>query len=482
MKSLKRVLRLLQLHQMFHSQHLLLASHSTPSSRTVGTLALRQLSFFRGLPSMLRRHMAAIRLGAAPERTSSTSCSIVSGSSCATRTRRSPTRRSRGRRPSTARGPSRPRRPGPPRPAIRPSARRPGSTSPRRSGRSGQPARQQGPLRRVQVTPLHVHRHHPRRHVGPALQLKDLRHRHRRPRTPGPRFRPSINWSPLTTTASRRPLTRMSSTSSSNSRPDMTGNTAPAGWTRYRLPPISTSSSCASTWNGPRAERTTRARQGPTGSATTRIRGVSATRPRRVGSAFRVGRPNITDDPPGVELCRTARPAGSGPRREGCALDDPAMSCGVGSDRRSPATRQRRSGSSLAGRPRLAGSRSRTIARAASCGLQAQRGCGRCRSRRAARVCGRDDLLPRLDEHGDRLGRGHEPRAVEGPVQGGVAVEVRLRLDTGREVVLTWTSSTPAVSRMPRCRSGDCGPSVFEARAQAEMADRKRSGSFLQGG
>ena len=31
------------------------------------------------------------------------------------------------------------------------------------------------PLRRIQMTPAHVHRHHPRRHVGPALQLADLR-------------------------------------------------------------------------------------------------------------------------------------------------------------------------------------------------------------------------------------------------------------------------------------------------------------------
>ena len=36
-----------------------------------------------------------------------------------------------------------------------------------------QPARHQGPPRRVQVALVHVHRHHPRRHVGPALQLPD---------------------------------------------------------------------------------------------------------------------------------------------------------------------------------------------------------------------------------------------------------------------------------------------------------------------
>ena len=62
------------------------------------------------------------------------------------------------------------------------------------------------------------------------------------------------------------------------------------------------------------------------------------------------------------------------------------------------------------------------------------------------------------------------------------AGEVRLRLDIGREVVLTLTASTPAVSRAPRCRSGDCGPSVFETRAQVEMADRKRSGYSSRGG
>ena len=91
-------------------------------------------------------------------------------------------------------------------------------------------------------------------------------------------------------------------------------------------------------------------------------------------------------------------------------------------------------------------------------------------------------LLPRLEEHGDQLGRGHELRAAEDPAQDGVAVEVRLRLDTGREVVPTLTASTSAVSRTSRCRSSDCEPSVFEDLAQAEMADRKRSGSFLQGG
>ena len=60
----------------------------------------------------------------------------------ATRTRRPPTPRRRARRLSTARGHSRPRPPGPPRPATRPSSRRPGSTSPRRSVRTaGSPAR-----------------------------------------------------------------------------------------------------------------------------------------------------------------------------------------------------------------------------------------------------------------------------------------------------------------------------------------------------
>ena len=63
MKSSKRMFRLLQLHQISHLQPLLPASHSTPPSRTVRTLALRQLSFFRGLPSMPRRHMAVLRLG-----------------------------------------------------------------------------------------------------------------------------------------------------------------------------------------------------------------------------------------------------------------------------------------------------------------------------------------------------------------------------------------------------------------------------------
>ena len=60
----------------------------------------------------------------------------------ATRTRRPPTPRRRARRLSTARGHSRPRPPGLPRPATRPSSRRPGSTSPRRSVRTaGSPAR-----------------------------------------------------------------------------------------------------------------------------------------------------------------------------------------------------------------------------------------------------------------------------------------------------------------------------------------------------
>jgi len=69
-------------------------------------------------------------------------------------------------------------------------------------------------------------------------------------------------------------------------------------------------------------------------------------------------------------------------------------------------------------------------------------------------------LLLRLDEHGDQLGRGHELPAAEDPARGGVAV--RLRLGTGREVVLTLTASAPAVSRAPRCKCSDCEPSVFE--------------------
>ena len=55
------------------------------------------------------------------------------------------------------------------------------------------------------------------------------------------------------------------------------------------------------------------------------------------------------------------------------------------------------------------------------------------------------------------------------PAQGGVAVEDRLRLDTGREVVLTLTASMPAVSRVSLYRSGDCEPSVFETRAQVDV-------------
>ena len=132
----------------------------------------------------------------------------------------------------------------------------------------------------VQVTPVHVHRHLPRRHVGPALQLADLGD-DTGSRAGPDRFRLPISRSPLTTTGSRGPLTRTSPTSSSNSRPDMTGNTAAAGWTRYRLPPI------------------------------------SATRLRRVGAAVD---PSTTFR---VELVRTSRLAGSRSRTIA-----PAASCG----------------------------------------------------------------------------------------------------------------------------------------------------------
>ena len=114
--------------------------------------------------------------------------------------------------------------PAPPRPATRPS-RRLGSTSPRRSVRTaGSPARPAAT--RVQVTSVHVHRHLPRRHVGSRASARGPPGRHRRPHTFGPGSARRSAWSPLTTTGSRRPLTRTSSTSSSSSRPDMTGNTA----------------------------------------------------------------------------------------------------------------------------------------------------------------------------------------------------------------------------------------------------------------
>ena len=134
----------------------------------------------------------------------------------ATRTRRPPTPRRRARRLSTARGHSRPRPPGPPRPATRPSSRRPGSTSPRRSVRTaGSPARPAATRpgwRRRTFTDI--------THDATSVPCSSSRTpgRHRQPRTLGPGSARRSAWSPRTTTSSRRPLTRTSSTSSSNSR------------------------------------------------------------------------------------------------------------------------------------------------------------------------------------------------------------------------------------------------------------------------
>ncbi len=153
--------------------------------------------------------------------------------------------------------------PAPPRPTTCPSSRPPGPRSPRRSVRTaGSPARP------AATRPGDAGARSPTSPTTPRRSRASARGppgRHRRPCTPGPGSAPSISWLPLTTTGSRRPLTRTSSTSSSSSRPDITGNTA-AGWTRYWLPPI------------------------------------SATRPRRVGSAGTRQRRSGSDDP----ACRVA--------------------------------------------------------------------------------------------------------------------------------------------------------------------------------
>ena len=100
------------------------------------------------------------------------------------------------------------------------------------------------PLRRVQVVPVHVHRRHPRRHVGPALQLADLR------TTPAAahartRFRPSPSWLPLTTNRLAQAvyahvLDQLVELAAGHDREHR------RRMDRYCLPPISTSSTCAS--------------------------------------------------------------------------------------------------------------------------------------------------------------------------------------------------------------------------------------------
>ena len=170
------------------------------------------------------------------------------------------------------------------------------------AAQGGQPARQQDPLRRVQrwrrctFTDI-THG----RHVAPGPGPPE---RHRQPHTLGPGSARRSVWSPRTTTGSRRPLTRTSSTSSSNSRPDMIGNTA-----RGRASPDDPA--C-------RVETTT-----------TRVE------LRRTTSACRVG-----------AMTRSSRASWTTPR---CFLRGR-------SDRPSRATRQPRSGSSFARTTWLAGS------------------------------------------------------------------------------------------------------------------------------
>ena len=196
----------------------------------------------------------------------------------------------------------RPARLGPAQPAAplaTAPSRRPGSTSPRRSGRTaGSPARPAatrpgGAGARSPTSPTTPRRSRSRTSgTTPAAA-------HARTG-----FRPSISWSPRTTTGSCRPLTRTSSTSSSNSRPDMIGNTA-----RGRASPDDPA--C-------RVETTT-------------------TR---------------------VELRRTTRPAGSGlmTRSSRASWTTPRCFLRGRSDRPSRATRQPRSGSSFARTTWLAGS------------------------------------------------------------------------------------------------------------------------------
>ncbi len=207
-------------------------------------------------------------------------------------------------------------------------------------------------------------------------------------------------------------------------------------------------------------------------------RGVSATRPWRVGSATRVGKLNITDDPAKVEaLARRPGPPGRDDDRR--AVSRPRLwttpRCPAGSQR-PPVTGDPSTTFRVEPRrtTRLAGSRSRTIAHAASCGLLAQEG-DDIKAGELREFAGETPLLPRLDEHGDQLGRGHELPAVEDPARGGVAV--RLRLGTGREVVLTLTASAPAVSRAPRCKCSDCEPSVFEMTRVQVKTPRPACGS-----
>ena len=164
-------------------------------------------------------------------------------------------------------------------------------------------------------------------------------------------------------------------------------------------------------------------------------RGVSATRPWR-GRLCRPGRE--TEQPP------TTRP-GSKPwpddpvRRVATTTGGLFLARAFGrprdvlrgrSDRPSPVTRQRRSGSSLAGRPGLPGrdhGQSRTLQVA---GLQAQEGddvkAGELREFAGKTTC----CCASTSMVTSSVAVTNFP-AVEDPAQGGVAVEVRLRLDTG---------------------------------------------------